>query len=61
MPDGLCIVFYQIRCVEARDLIGDTSRHIEDRGVGGRRGGVSVVVGGRLSVGGAIQTLEVGD
>ena len=29
--------------------------------MGGRHGGVSVVVGGRSRVGGAIQRLEVGD
>ena len=31
------------------------------RVVGGRHGGVSVIVGGRLSVVGAIQRLEVGN
>ena len=41
--------------------LGDTSRSVEARGVGRRHGGVSVVVGGRSSVGGAIQCLEVGD
>ena len=32
-----------------------------NRGVGGGHGGVSVVLSGRLGVGGTIQHLEVGD
>ena len=36
-------------------FLGDASGRVEDRGVGGRHGGVSVFVGGRSSVGGVIQ------
>ena len=46
--------------------LGDSSGCVEARGVGGRHGGASVVMGGRSSMGdsiqrlGAIQRLEVG-
>ena len=40
---------------------GDKNDDSGDRGVGGGHEGVSVVVVGRSSVGGAIQPLEVGD
>ena len=41
--------------------LGDTNGCVEPCGVGGRHGGVSVVVGASLSVGGAIQHLKVGN
>ena len=39
----------------------DVNGHVESCVEGGRHGGVSVVMGGRLSVGGDIQRIEVGD
>ena len=39
---------------------GEENDEARDCGVGGRHGGVSVVVGGRSGVGGAIQRLEIG-
>ena len=41
--------------------LGYASGRVEARGVGGKHGGVSVVVGGHFSVGGAIQRLEVSE
>ena len=40
---------------------GEENDDTRDRGVVRRHGGMSVVVVGRLGVGGAIQRLEVGD
>ena len=40
---------------------GEENDNARDRGLGGRHGGVSVVVGGRLSVGDSMQHLEAGD
>ena len=60
-PTGFYDIFCRIRRVEARDFLGDTSGCVEACGVGGRHGEASVVMGGRLGVGGAIQRLKFSD